>query len=60
MIILALDFSAPQRSVALRRDGRLAEAAEAGGRHTAAPSRGQTKVWTGHPGIRCSSASDGA
>jgi tRNA threonylcarbamoyl adenosine modification protein YeaZ len=36
MTILGIEFSAPERSVALRRDGVLAEAAEAGGRHTAA------------------------
>jgi tRNA threonylcarbamoyl adenosine modification protein YeaZ len=36
MTILGVEFSAPQRSVALRRDALLAEAAEAGGRHTAA------------------------
>ena len=36
MTILGVEFSAPERSVALRRDGVLAEATEAGGRHTAA------------------------
>jgi tRNA threonylcarbamoyl adenosine modification protein YeaZ len=36
MTILGVEFSAPQRSVALRRDELLAEAGEAGGRHTAA------------------------
>jgi tRNA threonylcarbamoyladenosine biosynthesis protein TsaB len=37
MTILALEFSSPQRSVALARDGNvLAEASETGGRNTAA------------------------
>jgi tRNA threonylcarbamoyl adenosine modification protein YeaZ len=36
MTILGLEFSAPERSVALGRDNVLAEAVEAGGRHTAA------------------------
>jgi len=36
MTILGIEFSAPERSVALRRDALLAQAAEAGGRHTAA------------------------
>jgi tRNA threonylcarbamoyladenosine biosynthesis protein TsaB len=37
MTILALEFSSPQRSVAIARDGNvLAEAFEAGGRNTAA------------------------
>ncbi len=36
MIILGVEFSAPQRTVALRRGEALAEATEQGGRHTAA------------------------
>jgi tRNA threonylcarbamoyl adenosine modification protein YeaZ len=36
MTILGVEFSAPQRSVALRREALLAEAAETGGRATAA------------------------
>ncbi|HSY74105.1 MAG TPA: tRNA (adenosine(37)-N6)-threonylcarbamoyltransferase complex dimerization subunit type 1 TsaB, partial [Dongiaceae bacterium] len=37
MTILALEFSSPQRSVAIARDGNvLAEAAETGGRNAAA------------------------
>jgi tRNA threonylcarbamoyl adenosine modification protein YeaZ len=35
MTILGVEFSAPERSVALRRDGVLAEATEAGGRSSA-------------------------
>jgi tRNA threonylcarbamoyl adenosine modification protein YeaZ len=36
MTILGLEFSSPLRSVALNRHGEIAEATEAGGRHTAA------------------------
>jgi len=37
MTILALEFSSPQRSVAIARDGIvLSEASESGGRNTAA------------------------